>query len=264
MLRISTIVEIALLASAPAYASAPEAVVARCAETHSHFKVSDCLRKLANRSEAELAAADRMVEASISKSGQGLYFVEGAKDAFAVSNVWFEIYRKRECDFFAAMATGGNSADDLRFVCLAALDDERAGDLKWVSGIGTYTVSPVQAKGSNIGAILESCSNEKSSHVEQSECLRKLADNSDTELESAKAIVSDKLPKTGNDPLKSDPLEDEFYLGSASFEGYREADCEFYATMAMGGNGAHDLRSACLASLGAKESERLKWVATLR
>jgi hypothetical protein len=165
------------------------------------------------------------------------------------------------------MATGGNSADDLRFACLAALNDDRSSDLAWVS-VRTISDYPIYVKASNIGATLDPCFNNNSTHVEQSECVRELADNSDTELESAEAIVSNKLSKTGNDdPIKYDPLfplKNKFYSGSDSFERYREEEGKFYAAMAMGGNGAHDLRSACLASLNAKRSERLKWIVILR
>jgi uncharacterized protein YecT (DUF1311 family) len=117
------------------------------------------------------------------------------------------------------------------------------------------------ARAADINSVLRSCSTDTSTHVEERECLTTDASESSAALKSAEAAFLGHLSTLDQQPADRERAKAALAQSEKAFEEYREKQCEFFAVMAMGGNGASDLRFACVTALNNEQSEQLKWAA---
>jgi uncharacterized protein YecT (DUF1311 family) len=118
----------------------------------------------------------------------------------------------------------------------------------------------VAAPASDINRILSSCSKDHS-HVEMTECVRSDTAKSKKALQEAEASVVNGLSQRNEEPKDIAAMKKAYEAGKDAFQSYRDKQCAFYVAMAAGGNGAHDLRLACEASLNMERAKQLKWAA---
>ena len=116
------------------------------------------------------------------------------------------------------------------------------------------------AKADDIESLLRTCSNKSIDHVQQTECLDAAASESQNALSSAESAFQEYLSKA-TDVASEDiqRVHNAFSERKHAFEAYRTKQCDFYAAMAMGGNGGHDVRLACTAVLNNEQAQQLRW-----
>jgi len=110
------------------------------------------------------------------------------------------------------------------------------------------------------GEILSTCSKDHS-HVEMSGCIEQSAAKSEATLNAAESTLLDRIAKRDEEPTVVAGMKKAYEEGNEAFKNYRDNECQFYGSMAAGGNGANDLRMACTAALNASRADQLRWVA---
>lgn len=96
------------------------------------------------------------------------------------------------------------------------------------------------------------------SHAGQRECLERAASASRAELEKARASLAKRIQAWDE---ASDYRQRSLRLLTNSFmrfERFRDAECEYEAASAAGGNGAGDMRLECKVSLNRAYTESLR------
>ncbi len=115
------------------------------------------------------------------------------------------------------------------------------------------------ARAGELEGLLSTCAAHTSDHVGQSECLETKASTSEITLKSSESALLESISKRDEEPDDIATMKKTLRAGTASFRVYRDKECEFYASMAAGGNAAGDLRLACTATLNTKRAEQLQW-----
>jgi hypothetical protein len=115
------------------------------------------------------------------------------------------------------------------------------------------------ACGAGLEDILKTCA-KVGGHVDQRECEERIAASSDINLKSAESALLNRI-LTEEEPDYVPDMTKALKAGNASVEKYRENECELYAALTQGGNGAGDLRLACVIALNSRRTEQLEWAA---
>jgi Lysozyme inhibitor LprI len=103
--------------------------------------------------------------------------------------------------------------------------------------------------------IYRSCYGEDKAHVDEKECVEKKAAASDVALKSAESAFLISLSKSDNDPQDITAIKNAFIAGGNAFQQYRHTYCDFYASLAAGGNSAGELRDSCFVVLNNQRTE---------
>ncbi len=106
-------------------------------------------------------------------------------------------------------------------------------------------------------SVINDCWKDKS-HVEMSACVVSLAQKSSKDLGSLEQELTTKIQNEGEEPRYIQSMKDTFVIGERSFKVYRTHQCNFVASLAKGGNSAHDLGTACMYQLNSERIKQLK------
>ena len=77
-----------------------------------------------------LVAEEKRSREHLAKVGEVPDEVSRALAAFDEAAIAYQDYRKKECDYLASLAFGGNGAEDRRLLCQIELDRRRTSNLK--------------------------------------------------------------------------------------------------------------------------------------
>ncbi len=110
--------------------------------------------------------------------------------------------------------------------------------------------------------IMDACS--KGDHVEQRDCLSETAEAVERHVHETVKLLRQKIQVWDKEePEVTADLLSHFEASEASYARYRQEQCEFDAAVAVGGNGAGDMRFLCLIKLDNEHlkllQERLRW-----
>jgi uncharacterized protein YecT (DUF1311 family) len=130
----------------------------------------------------------------------------------------------------------------------------------WLSAFVTLVPLRALAQEPDMDESLRHCSH-GGSHAEMRECLTAKASESGARLREAEFAILNLLPKLGDQPADTEEARKLFYGAKQAFETYRNESCDFYRSLAMGGNSAGDLTLACVVMLNSERSAQLGWVA---
>jgi uncharacterized protein YecT (DUF1311 family) len=114
------------------------------------------------------------------------------------------------------------------------------------------------ASAAELESILSSCAKD-SSHINERECLTKKARSSEVALESTELLLLKHISKRDDEPDLVTTMKNSLSAATRAFKVYRDKECEFYTSMAAGGNGGEDLHLACIAALNTRRAEQLEW-----
>jgi uncharacterized protein YecT (DUF1311 family) len=139
-----------LLLPTAVHAADMDSLLRGCSKEDSHAEMRECLEKKASSSKARLRIAETTILTLISKRGEEpeyeeAEYIAAMKSAFQSGKQAFQVYRRQQCEFYASMAAGGNGAGDLRLACIAALNTERAEQLRWA--YRNWSTPPAPAAG---------------------------------------------------------------------------------------------------------------------
>jgi uncharacterized protein YecT (DUF1311 family) len=101
-----------------------------CARAASHVELRRCLELWEVASRNSLTVEEKHSRAYLSKADQTPDEISRALAAFDAASMAFRDYRKKECDYLASLAFGGNGAEDRRLLCKIELDRRRTSNLK--------------------------------------------------------------------------------------------------------------------------------------
>jgi len=116
-----------------AHASDIDSILDDCSKDRSHADMSECVQANASASSAALKSAESALLTHISKRREEPVFIARMKKTFEDGTMAFQQYRQKQCDFYASMAAGGNSAGDLRLACITDFNNKRIDELQWAS-----------------------------------------------------------------------------------------------------------------------------------
>jgi uncharacterized protein YecT (DUF1311 family) len=127
-----------------------------------------------------------------------------------------------------------------------------------VTAIVTLAPLQVWAQVPHMDDSLRDCSAGRS-HFGMRDCLSAKASDSAAKLKEIESAFLSHLLKSGEQRADIATAQKAFYDAKQAFEGYRNDTCDFYGSMAMGGNSAGDLVLACVVMLNSERSAQLKW-----
>ena len=117
---------VAATAATPAAStSTGQAIVQECWVGHSRVQMSSCVAKRAAAARSDLANVERSVRTLIAKEHKG-----AAMALFESASRLYQQYRASQCHLREVLASAGNGASDIRVACEAALDAQRAMQLR--------------------------------------------------------------------------------------------------------------------------------------
>lgn len=97
----------------------------KCASAVDHATMRKCLGDAVTLANKELTNAETKLMAYLRHWDQDQLWIDKAIEDFKGSTTAFRTYQKKQCDFEASTAAGGNSAGDLRLECIYRLAQER-------------------------------------------------------------------------------------------------------------------------------------------
>ena len=107
-----------------------------CSKLAGHADSRACLEHEAAHSLALVEAAEQSFREFLLKADETPGAAARTLAAFEDASREYWRYRRRQCDFLAALAYGGNGAGDRRLLCLIELDTRRVADLRAESKSG--------------------------------------------------------------------------------------------------------------------------------
>ncbi|MDR1969062.1 MAG: DUF1311 domain-containing protein [Burkholderiaceae bacterium] len=218
-----------------------------------------CLAKKAASSQKALRHADRKVLGILAKSAEEPERIGAAKTRLAASTQAFANYREKQCAFAYSLGGGaiGAALELRRFACVAELNNRQARQLRdAVSGM------PPGA------SALRECA--QLSEAQANDCLARKAANSQKALRQAEKKVLGLLSQSqladldesmGGGHKYVNRAKTPFTAANRAFPSYRDAQCEFLASLEKGGAmGAAPYlrRSACVAELNDRRTQQLR------
>jgi len=99
---------------------------------------------------------------------------------------------------------------------------------------------------------------ESPSHIEMRDCLEQLDAQSRREVEEAQRELLAELRRWDREPEYRQATADALGLAISRFGPFRDAQCEYVASLAMGGNAASDRRLLCLIDLNEQRARQLR------
>ena len=94
-------------------------------------------------------------------------------------------------------------------------------------------------------------------HAAYKACLERLASQSDVDLLRQEKALRSKIERWDETPAARRDTLQRFVLDVPAYRRYRQSRCDYAASMAAGGNGAHDMRLSCRIELDAEQSAML-------
>jgi uncharacterized protein YecT (DUF1311 family) len=96
------------------------------------------------------------------------------------------------------------------------------------------------------------------SHVEVRDCLESAARQSGQDLERAQRELSARLQQWQQEPEYKRASTEALRRATERFEQFRDAQCEYVASLSAGGNSASDRRYLCLVELNVQMTRHLE------
>jgi uncharacterized protein YecT (DUF1311 family) len=96
------------------------------------------------------------------------------------------------------------------------------------------------------------------SHIETRDCLEQMEALSRRTLGEAQKELASNLQRWNQEPEYRKASTDALRLANASFEQFRDAQCDYVASLAAGGNAAGDRRYLCQIELNDQRARHLK------
>ncbi len=116
----------------PVHAGDIDSLIKTCWQNHAHPEMSDCVAQAAADNDVTLLGIEADFLMRLSRREEDPEYIAKLKKAFKEDKQAFQIYRKKKCAFYAAVAASGNGAEDMRLACVAVLNAERSDQLEWV------------------------------------------------------------------------------------------------------------------------------------
>lgn len=95
-------------------------------------------------------------------------------------------------------------------------------------------------------------------HATYRACLERLASQADIDLVRQENVLRSKIGQWDETPDARRNSLQRFDLDAATYRRYRQSRCDYAASRAAGGNGAHDMRLSCRIALDAQRSEMIR------
>ena len=95
-------------------------------------------------------------------------------------------------------------------------------------------------------------------HAAYRTCLERLSSQADAELVRQENALKSKIGQWDETPAARRDTLQRFALDVAAYRRYRQSHCDYAASRAAGGNGAHDMRLSCRVDLDAQRSAMLR------
>jgi len=102
-----------------------QVIVQECWKGNSHPQMSLCVNNRAAAATSELARIEQLITQAIEKRKLNDLSIQ-----FKASTNSYREYRMRQCQYQENLAAAGNGAADIRIACEAAMDSQRAAELK--------------------------------------------------------------------------------------------------------------------------------------
>lgn len=97
----------------------------KCASAVDHVSMRKCLEDAATRVNNELTKTENRLIASLESWDQDQNWKDKAIVGFKDASAAFRSFQKKQCDFEASTAAGGNAAGDLRLECIYRMAKDR-------------------------------------------------------------------------------------------------------------------------------------------
>lgn len=95
-------------------------------------------------------------------------------------------------------------------------------------------------------------------HAANRACLERLASQADIDLVRQENVLRSKIGQWDETPDAKRNTLQRFDLDAATYRRYRQSRCDYAASRAAGGNGAHDMRLSCRIELDAQRAEMIR------
>jgi len=107
-------------------------------------------------------------------------------------------------------------------------------------------------------ASAEKSCHESLSHIEMRDCLEQLDAQSRRDVAEVQKELSAALQRWDQEPEYRQATADALRLAISRFEQFRDAQCEYVASLVAGGNAASDRRLLCLIELNEQRARQLR------
>ncbi|MEJ0098808.1 MAG: lysozyme inhibitor LprI family protein [Pseudomonadota bacterium] len=132
MKRIQCTISFSMLLLAPAagLAQRSESTAETCYSVGGHADAKECMEKRAAQSAGEVRKIEAEFRKALAKTDAEPSEKHRTLAAFDASSKEYTRYRRAQCEVRAALAFGGNSASDSRWLCQIELDARRVADIR--------------------------------------------------------------------------------------------------------------------------------------
>lgn len=234
--------------------------------------VRACLQKKRAASELDLKRAEASARDVLARWDEEDIYVRKTLARLAASGEAFAKYRTVQCAFVSSLGDGaiGTVLEVQRLACIAELNNRQADRLRDAASDvplktkarDTIVRSPSLARAAPDGFIqterevYEACSWD--SQVGVRHCLAKSARNSQNALRQAEEKAADRLSQWDEDDRYVYRAKARLAASNEAFAEYREAQCEFSASLSGGGLGGGVGRSRCITVLNNRRASQLE------